>query len=35
VLGGNAAAIALYRAIGFEVRREVDVVAALFGDPPE
>ena len=35
VLGGNDAAIALYRAIGFEVRREVDVVAAVFGDPPE
>lgn len=35
VLGTNEEALALYRAIGFEVRCEVDVVAAVFGDPPE
>jgi ribosomal protein S18 acetylase RimI-like enzyme len=34
VLETNESALRLYEAIGFEVRRKIDVVAAQFGDAP-
>jgi predicted GNAT family acetyltransferase len=35
VIAGNENAIALYRKLGFELRREVDAVAVVFDRPPE
>jgi predicted GNAT family acetyltransferase len=35
VLGTNESALSLYRTLGFEVRRKIDVVAAIFGEPPD